>query len=182
MVVVFLIKSTWPPVLSGHNFLVPDPGPPLVRLLPVWYYPDISHSLLKSEFEESLGQEEESDESSSDVEPLLKLEAVVREVPDVEDTSREEGASSGSLRRLPSPEASFTHAGHNQAPSGTSDKGGGGSKISGATHSGGTGAIAQHNVVAFLHVTTQTVHTKNVLFPIILSQNTLLFHTGNFRL
>ena len=71
MVVVFLLKSTWPPVLSGHNFLVPHPGLPLAPFLLVWYSPDISHSLLESESEESLEQEEESEESSSDVELSL---------------------------------------------------------------------------------------------------------------
>ena len=93
MVVVFLLKSTWPPVLSGHKFLAPHPGLPLAPFLLVGYYPNISDSVLESESEESLEQEEESEESSSDVElSLLELEAVVREVPDLEDTVREEGA------------------------------------------------------------------------------------------
>ena len=41
MVVVFLLKSTWPPVLSGHIFLAPHPGLPLAPFLFLWYYPDI---------------------------------------------------------------------------------------------------------------------------------------------
>ena len=49
MVVVFLLKSTWPSVLSGHNFLAPHPGLPLAPFLFLWYYPDISDSLLESE-------------------------------------------------------------------------------------------------------------------------------------
>ena len=52
MVVVFLLKSTRPQFLSGHNFLAPHPGLPWAPWAPflfLWYYPDISDSLLKSE-------------------------------------------------------------------------------------------------------------------------------------
>ena len=49
MVVVLLLKSTWPPVLFGHNFLAPHPGLPLAQFVFLWYYPDISDSLLESE-------------------------------------------------------------------------------------------------------------------------------------
>ena len=49
MVVMFWLKSTWPLVLSGHNFLAPHPGLPLALFLFLWYYCDISDSLLESE-------------------------------------------------------------------------------------------------------------------------------------
>ena len=49
MVVVYLLKSTWPPVRFGHNFLARHPGLPLAPFLFLWYYPDISDSPLESE-------------------------------------------------------------------------------------------------------------------------------------
>ena len=49
MVVVFLLKSTWPSVLSSQKFLAPHPGLPLAPFLSLWYYPDISDSLLEFE-------------------------------------------------------------------------------------------------------------------------------------
>ena len=49
MVVVFLLKRTWPPVLSGHNFLACHRDLPWATFLFLWYYLDISDSLLESE-------------------------------------------------------------------------------------------------------------------------------------
>ena len=50
MVVVFLLQSTWPPVLSGHNFLVHHPRHPLAPFRSLWYCPDLKERSFSNPF------------------------------------------------------------------------------------------------------------------------------------
>ena len=65
MVVVLLLKSKWPPILPGHNFLAPRPGLPLAPFLFLWYSDDISDSLLESKSKVNKGEINQGETSKS---------------------------------------------------------------------------------------------------------------------
>ena len=88
MVVVFLLKGTWPLVVLATIFSAP-PRPTIGTISFHMVLSDVSYSVPESKSKEPLKEKEESDESSSHVEvPLLELEeldVVVLEMAEVED-------------------------------------------------------------------------------------------------